>query len=92
MQVLVLQRQVTQEKESTKGLEYDINFVEETGTEESESPAKTIGQLQKELDVKSEEVKRLRDRTATLESKLSEKLEDSEERAKVGNTVWSKNI
>jgi chromosome segregation ATPase len=73
-QVLALQRQVAQKEELIKGLEYDINLVEESGAAEAENATKTIGQLQKELDEKSGEMERLRDQTATLESELGERI------------------
>ncbi|KAG0556184.1 hypothetical protein KC19_11G032900 [Ceratodon purpureus] len=78
-QVLALQRQVAQKEELIKGLEYDINLVEESGAAEAENATKTINQLQKELDEKSGEVKRLRDQTAIMESELGEKLTSMEE-------------
>lgn len=74
-QVLTLQRQVAQKEELIKGLEYDINLVEDSGAVEAESAKKTIAQLQRELDEKRDEVNRLRGQTATLESELGEKLQ-----------------
>ena len=93
-QVLALQRQVAQKEELIKGLEYDINLVEESGAAETENATKTIGQLQKELDEKSGEMERLRDQTATLESELGERIKvlttmEEDLVATNANAVWA---
>lgn len=69
-----LQRQVTQREELIKGLEYDINLLEESGAVDAENAAKTISQLQKDLDDKSSDVNMFRNRIATLEAVLDSKL------------------
>uniref|UniRef100_A0A7I4DZD3 Kinesin motor domain-containing protein n=1 Tax=Physcomitrium patens TaxID=3218 RepID=A0A7I4DZD3_PHYPA len=71
----ILQRQVTQKEELIKGLEFDINLLEESGTAEAEAAAKIISQLQKELDSKSGELEMLRVQTASLEAQLAAKLQ-----------------
>jgi len=86
MQVLDHQRQVAQRKEVIEGLEYDVTLLEETETMETENEANTFGRLQKKLDEKNQGAKRLRDWTVSQNSELSETIEDSMERAKVGNT------
>ena len=71
-----LQNKVAKKEEFIKGLEYDINLLEETGSAETEHKQEIINQLQKEVDAKKDELEGLKNQMAIQETHLREMKEE----------------
>jgi chromosome segregation ATPase len=71
-----LQNKVAKKEEFIKGLEYDINLLEETGSAETEQKQEIINQLQKEVDAKKDELEGLKNQMVIQETHLREMKEE----------------